>query len=205
MISTRYEAVLFDFDGVLVDSEPLHFECWNEILRPFDLAIGWDDYVSNCIGVADRAMIQAMCRVVGRDDLFPAIWERYPSKKALFRDRMVEAVPMPAATRDMLAGLGGFRLAVVSSSGRAEIEPTLEAVGVRNLFETIVTGEDVSKLKPSPEPYQTAAQRLGVTRALVVEDSAAGIASGRAAGFDVVEIPAADLTAELVRRHLGLA
>jgi HAD superfamily hydrolase (TIGR01509 family) len=199
-----YEAILFDFDGVLVDSEPLHFACWNEVLRSFALAISWDDYVLRCIGVADRAMIRALCHGVGRPDLFDSVWQRYPEKKALFRDRIIRELPMPRATRELVAEVRrSYKLAVVSSSGRLEIEPALEAAGVLDAFETLVTGEDVARLKPSPEPYQTAAARLGVTRALVVEDSEAGIASGRAAGFDVVAVPSAEAMAELVRGHLA--
>ncbi|MEZ5403250.1 MAG: HAD family phosphatase [Bryobacteraceae bacterium] len=200
-----FEAVLFDFDGVLVDSEPLHFACWNEILRPFDFQLTWDDYAANCIGVSDRAMIAALCRVAGRDDWFDPIWAEYPRKKSIFRERMVEHVPMAQDLRGLLAELGReMPLAVVSSSGRLEIEPALEAAGVRHVFRTIVTGEDVGSLKPSPEPYRTAASRLGIAHALVVEDSAAGIASGRAAGFEVLEIVHATETAGRVRHRLGL-
>lgn len=198
------EAVLFDFDGVLVDSEPVHFECWNEILRPFDLSLSWDDYEKNCIGVSDKAMIQAICRVAGRDDLFGAIWEQYPRKKEIFRERMRQSVPMPDSVKELLrCGLNGIPLAVVSSSGRLEVEGALELAGVRSAFRTVVTGEDVKNLKPSPEPYQTAAARLQIRHALVVEDSAAGIASGEAAGFEVLRIRAAAQTAESVRARLG--
>lgn len=198
-----FEAILFDFDGVLVDSEPLHYECWCEIITPHGLQLSWENYEANCIGVSDRAMIETLCRVTGRPEAFDAIWAEYPAKKALFRRRAVESVPMPQATRDVLVALESYRLAVVSSSGRAEIEPVLESAGVRQHFETIVTGDDVKRLKPSPEPYHTAAQRLGISRALVVEDSPAGIASGRAAGFEVLEIARAEEMAGLLRARLS--
>ncbi len=198
-----FEAILFDFDGVLVDSEPLHYECWCETIAPHGLELSWDNYAANCIGVSDKAMIETLCRVTGRPELFTAVWDDYPKKKALFRRRAVEKVPMPESTRALLAALpASYRLAVVSSSGRAEIEPVLEAAGVRAHFEMLVTGEDVRQLKPSPEPYQTAAARLGIARALVVEDSPAGIASGRAAGFEVLEIPHAERMPELLRTRL---
>ena len=197
-----FEAILFDFDGVLVDSEPLHYECWCEIIAPHGLVLTWENYAANCIGVSDRAMIETLCRVTGRPESFDAIWAQYPAKKTLFRRRAVENVPMPHSTRELLASLDGYRLAVVSSSGRAEIEPVLEAAGVRRHFQTIVTGEDVRELKPSPEPYRTAAARLGITRALVVEDSPSGIASGRAAGFEVLEIVEAEQMAGLLRARL---
>ena len=199
------EAILFDFDGVLVDSEPLHYECWCEIIAPHGLVLSWENYAANCIGVSDRAMIDTLCRVTGRPERFDAIWAEYPAKKALFRRRAVEQVPMPADTRDLLGSLDGYRLAVVSSSGRAEIEPVLEAAGVRRYFEILITGEDVKQLKPSPEPYRTAASRMGISRALVVEDSPAGIASGRAAGFEVIEVREAAAMAGQLRRRLDLA
>ena len=201
--TAAYQAILFDFYGVLADSEPLHYACWREILEPFGFHLTWDDYAVNCIGVADREMIHALCRLAGRDELFDPVWNRYPHKKSLFRDRMARDLPFPTATRELLAALRqDYQLAVVSSSGRMEIEPALEAAGVRPYFATLVTGEDVANWKPSPEPYQTAARRLSVDRALVVEDSDAGVASGLAAGFDVVRVASANAVAETVRQHL---
>ena len=88
---------------------------------------------------------------------------------------------LPALERD-------YSLAVVSSSACVEIEPLLRAGGLREHFGTIVGGEDVQHHKPAPDPYLLAAERLGVHRALVIEDSAAGIASGRAAGFEVLAV-----------------
>jgi beta-phosphoglucomutase len=200
-----YQAILFDFDGVLVDSEPVHFECWNLVLEPFGFRMSWDEYARNCIGVSDRAMIRALCRLAGRDDWFDAIWAEYPRKKSILRERLASNVPMTADLRSLLHDLSRLLpLAVVTSSGRLEVEPALEAAGVRKAFATIVTGEDVSRLKPDPEPYATAARRLGVRCALVVEDSEAGQASGRAAGFDVLAVPSAGRTAELVRERVGL-
>src|SRR5262249_16077652 len=81
-----------------------------------------------------------------------------------------------------------YALAVVSSSSTEEIEPMLEAGGLRQHFRTVVGGNQVKVQKPDPEPYLLAAQRLGVRRALVLEDSAAGMASGRAAGFEVLAV-----------------
>jgi beta-phosphoglucomutase len=198
-----FDAILFDFDGVLVDSEPLHYQCWCDILIRYGFRLGWDDYEKNCIGVSDKAMIRALCRIAGRDELFDSIWSDYPLKKAMFRDRIANDVPMPEETRELLLSLRGYRLAVVSSSGRQEIEPALESAGVRGAFETVVTGEDVAELKPSPEPYLTAAARLAARRPLVVEDSHAGIAAGMAAGFEVVRIPAPAETAGLVKAMLS--
>ncbi len=199
-----YEAIFFDFDGVLVDSEPLHYGCWSEVLDPHGVRMSWDEYAAYCVGVSDRALIERFCQLSGGRAEFDTLWAEYPKKKALFRDRMLADVPMPAATRRLLAGLNGYKLAVVSSSGRTEVEPPLVEAGVRDYLDTLVCAEDVARHKPAPDPYQEAARRLGVSRALVVEDSEAGQASGRAAGFDVVYIPRPERTAELVSAHLGL-
>jgi HAD superfamily hydrolase (TIGR01509 family) len=197
-----YDAILFDFDGVLVDSEPLHHECWSEVLSRFGLELSWEDYAANCIGVSDRHMVQALCGIHGRPELFDGIWELYPLKKQMFRERVRERVLMPEATRSLLGELR-MPLAVVSSSGRAEVMPPLEFAGVQERFRAIVCGDDVTRLKPDPEPYLLGARKLGARRPLVVEDSDAGCAAGRAAGFEVLRVPHADAVARLLRDQLG--
>jgi HAD superfamily hydrolase (TIGR01509 family) len=104
--------------------------------------------------------------------------------------------------RALLGELGGYRLGVVSSARGSHLYPLLEVLGLRERFDTIVCREDVTELKPSPEPYLTAARRLGVSRVLVVEDSDAGAESGRAAGFDVLMIPECSSMARLLREAL---
>jgi HAD superfamily hydrolase (TIGR01509 family) len=81
-----------------------------------------------------------------------------------------------------------YKLAIVTSSGRREVEPILEAAGLLPSLDTVVYGDDVKNHKPAPDPYRLAVKRLGITRALVIEDSFAGIASARSAGLDVLEL-----------------
>jgi beta-phosphoglucomutase len=197
-----YEAILFDFDGVLVDSEPVHFECWREVLEPFGIRLDWEVYRSRFIGISDLAMLQDLAKL-GQPPLdVEVLWREYPRKRALFRERMRDGSAITPALRDLLAGIEGMRLAVVSSSGRDEIEPILTAGGIRACFGALVCREDVTEYKPAPAPYLKAADLLDVRRALVVEDSEAGIASGKAAGFDVLEVPAAARMPDLLRAWL---
>jgi HAD superfamily hydrolase (TIGR01509 family) len=197
-----YEAILFDFDGVLVDSEPVHFECWRQVLRPFGIELDWDVYRARFIGISDLAMLEELAKLREPPVDVELLWREYPRKRALFRERMLGGSAITPAVRDLLAGLDGMRLAVVSSSGRDEIEPILTAGGIRPCFGALVCREDVTEYKPAPAPYLKAAELLEVRRALVVEDSAAGIASGRAAGFDVLEVPAASQMPALLLDYL---
>jgi beta-phosphoglucomutase len=197
-----FEAVLFDFDGVLIDSEPVHFDCWREVLRPFGLELDWQTYVEKAIGVADRAMLEMYANLctppVNPEDL----WLQYPAKKALFRERILGAEAVPEGMLDFINSINCHRLAVVTSSSRSEVGPILEHYGLMPLFPVAVFSEDVRNHKPSPEPYLLAAQRLGVSRALVVEDSDAGEQSGLAAGFQVLRVRSAAEVPEVVGRAL---
>lgn len=181
-----FDAIFFDFDGVLIDSEPVHWACWREVLLPLGVSLEWEFYRDFCIGIDDREMLEMMA---GERD-WRELWAQYPAKKELFRERMVAAPPFPetlAATLERLKG-AAYRMAVVSSSSCQEIEPLMERAGLRGYFETVVGGGDVSRHKPDPEPYLLAAKRLGVKRAVVLEDSEAGLQSGRAAGFEVLRV-----------------
>ena len=180
-----YEAIFFDFDGVLIDSEPVHWACWRDVIQPLGAELTWEFYRDHCIGIDDRDML----KMIARERDWQELWAQYPAKKQLFRERMITAPPFPStlpATLDRLKPL--YRMAVVSSSGRDEIEPLMDRAGLLGYFETVVGGGDVTKHKPLPEPYLLAASRLGVSRAVVLEDSAAGMTAGRAAGFDVLQV-----------------
>lgn len=185
-----YEALLFDFDGVLVDSEPVHWECWQEILAPFGASLDWSTYSEHCIGITDRAMLAFLCGLSDPPLDFEALWAQYPRKKRMFRDRMTRADALEPAVRDLISELRRTHLvAVVTSSANTEVEPILEAAGVLFSLDAVVYGNDVMRHKPFPDPYRLAMRRLGVERGLAIEDSRAGIESAKAAGLDVIELP----------------
>ncbi len=234
-----YDAILFDFDGVLADTEPLHCACWDEVLRPFGLSLSWDTFERQFIGVSDHELIEVFARqlAAARDfasidaisDASPAtialgsasqlgagnspaprnpeqkaapagfnpeeiqafaeIWNTYPRKKDLFRQRVVASPPILPETVDLIRSLRPkYKLAVVSSSARVEIQPPLELTEIRDCFQELVCGREAGRMKPAPDPYLKAAQLLSAKQALAVEDSEAGVASARAAGLDVVQV-----------------
>ena len=194
-----FEAILFDFDGVLLDSEPVHFACWCEALAPLGMKLAWEDYARLCIGISERDTVEVFARLQQPPAEAGRIWERYPLKKDLFRRRMVEGPPFVKGLNGFLASLApAYKLAVVSSSSRSEIEPLLERAGLRQWFGALVTNEDVTRHKPEPDAYLLAARLLNVEFPLVVEDSDSGMESARRAGFEALRIPAAARMIELV-------
>jgi len=202
--NNNYQAVLFDFDGVLVDSEPIHYECWREVLLPLGIHLDWTYYHSHFIGISDRKMAAELAAMAVPELSVDTVYAQYPRKTELLRDRMHHRLPIAPGIVDLLRNLNGYRVGVVSSSVRDEVEPVLEKGGLLSYLAVTICGGDVTKLKPDPEPYRKAAGLLNVDRVLVVEDSEAGVASGLAAGFDVLRIPKPEQTAELVRARLQL-
>ena len=188
------DAILFDFDGVLVDSEPLHWQCWREVLAPAGFDLTWDYYAAHCIGIKDDDMGQ-----LAPTRSFP---ELLAAKRDLLRQRAPAAGLVTDAVRDLLRELA-VPLAVVTSSSRLEVDPILESGGIYNCFDAFVYRESVTHLKPHPEPYQAAAAQLGARRPLVVEDSDPGVRSASAAGFDCLQIPSQPEMPRLLRARLA--
>lgn len=197
-----FDSVLFDFDGVLADSEPIHYEVWCEVLSPYGFAMDFPQYVRECVGISDRLMVQRFCDSQNPPLDFDEVYAQYPRKKARFSERMVELMPFPQATIDLLRELD-VPMAVVSSSGRNEVEPPLVQAGIRDRFGALVCGLEAGKLKPEPEPYLKGAELLGARRPLVVEDSEAGERAGRAAGFEVLRVASPHEVAPRVREMLS--
>jgi beta-phosphoglucomutase len=168
-----YDSVLFDFDGVLADTEPIHWACWVETLTPFEIELTWETYCANCIGIADLNMLVFLASL---------------SSRPIDAESLQEANPCSPETVELIRSLLDYRIAVVTSSGRLEVEPLLDGAGIRQHLGAVVFGEDVQRHKPAPDPYLLGAARLGSSRPLVVEDSDAGVASARAAGFDFVKV-----------------
>jgi beta-phosphoglucomutase len=203
MAGLSFDAILFDFDGVLVDSEPVHFAAWNAVLARFGVRMDWDKDYQQFIGRSDREMLRHFGGLADPPISFEQIWELYPAKCVEFRQRMLADFPCAAETVHLLGELASYPKAIVTSSSRSEVLPLLESAGLGHHFSTVIGSEDTILHKPDPAPYREAAQRLGAARPLVVEDSDAGETAGRAAGFEVVRVPEYCLMPELVRRRLG--
>lgn len=191
-----YDGILFDFDGVLADTERQHHESWNRTLEPLGIQFTWEEYVKHCVGVADLPLARRM--KLAEPEAAVA------QKQAYFRAALEQHPPFLQPTLEVVRQVSKIsRIAVVSSSYHSEVEPSLFRAAIHQFFEVVICGDDVQNLKPAPDIYLLAAHRLGLTHPLVVEDSDAGLAAGQAAGFEVLRVTV-DRMPQQLRSHLGL-
>ena len=182
-------AVIFDMDGVLIDSEPLH-------LRATQLALGerGSSYTEHdnraFLGATDTELFGAL-RI--RFGLAPTTAELVAAKTshlvALIRDEGRPLPGVPAVPRQIQTA--GMPLGLVSASIRPVIAAVLETVGLPQGFRVVVSGDEITRGKPAPDGYLLAARRLGVApaRCLAVEDSRNGVLAAKAAGMTAAAVP----------------
>ncbi len=182
-------AVLFDFDGVLADTENAHVVAWE---RTFAV-MGWSVPPEVCARAAeedDRAFLQTLFEERGIHDGAVDGWvER---KQAITRELLSESPWIYPGAAALVDGLRreGVRLAVVSTSWRENLEAVLGPAGLLAAFERIVSKEDVRQTKPDPEAYLEALARLDLPahRVMALEDSPSGLAAARGAGITAIAV-----------------
>jgi len=178
--------ILFDFDGVIVDSEKLHWAAFNTVLAAQDRTVSWPEYVETLIGFDDRDAFRHLFPTLGKIELN----ERIIQKAAAFQNLLESdgAAALPGAVELIQTLSGKLPIAICSGALREDILPIIGKLGVEDAFDTIVTAEDTPASKPDPAPYRLAAKRLGITNGLAIEDTPAGIASAKGAGLKVLAV-----------------
>ncbi|MFZ2223740.1 MAG: HAD family phosphatase [Candidatus Deferrimicrobium sp.] len=195
----RPEAVLFDFDGILVDSEPMHHRAFTEVLDPLGMGFTWQEYVETYMGFDDRDSFREAFRSkgIGLDDATLA--KLVAAKSRAFLEGIRGGVTAYPGAVSMIESLGtaGRPLALCSGALRSDIEPILEQLGIFRRFDVIVSADDVRRSKPDPESYALAYRRLSETcpraltvpgKSFAVEDTPAGIRSAKGAGLRVLAV-----------------
>lgn len=208
-ISSALTAVIFDCDGVLVDTEPLHYEAFQEVLRPLGLGYDYAYYLEHYIGFDDRDAFAEAFREAGRtldDAALISLMEAKAEALSTIASRGISSFP---GVVDLVHELARHKvpLAVASGSLRHEVEAFTRALGIREAFSFLVAADDVSRSKPDPETYLLVLARLGEQlgmseldsrSCIAIEDTPAGIRSAREAGIYVIGVansyPASDLS-----------
>ena len=188
-----FRAYLFDLDGTVADTMPLHFVCWNEALGLHGCSLDERQFFA----LAGIPVVQTIELLNQQHGLKMPARELAEYKEGLFLERLTELKPVEAVVAHVHEAHGRIPLAIVSGSPRASILNSLRLLGLTERFEVIVGAEDYTHGKPDPEPFLTAAARLGVAPAdcLVFEDAELGIQAAEAAGMKWVKVPQPALSA----------
>ena len=209
-------AVLFDFNGVIVDDEPVHFQLFQKVLAEDGVKLGKKDYYSKYLGMDDYDCFGTAARDAGHSADAAQV-QKWIDKKSKYYDEEMEAnTPFVPGVLDFIRALAEKHyLGIVSGALRREIEMMLTRGGVRDLFSAIVAAEDIEKGKPDPEGYDrgmrlinrdcvASADLLLPAECLVFEDSIWGIQAATAAGMPSVALTTSFGAADLPGAKLYL-
>ena len=187
------EAIVFDFDGVIVDSEPLHYQAFVLVGKSIGFEFTYEQYLARFIGFDDRDAFRLMLLEAEQDPTDQRVAELCKVKQSAF-DAVVAAAAQGGGQGLAIPGAlalidevheAGLPRAIASGATRADIDLMLGLLGRSDRFEVIVTADDVAQSKPDPASYALAARRLGIDPAncLAIEDTKAGLMSARDAGM----------------------
>ena len=205
------QAIVFDFDGVIADSEPLHLKALQQVLAEEGVVLDGDEYFARYLGYDDVGAFAALARDRGlpwNDRHVAALVARKGAKlQALLA---ADAVLFPGAAEFVRAAAAEVPVAIASGALRHEIVQIVEAAGLRQQFTTIVASGDTPQSKPSPAPYLLAFKQLrdetqrplDARRCVAIEDSVWGLESARGAGLRCVGVTSSYPAAELVGAEL---
>jgi beta-phosphoglucomutase len=179
----NYKAVLFDMDGVIVDSEPLHVAAFQATLKNYGHDLTDEQYKQHFAGRTDEAGFKQYFDFIDETVELPVIMDE--KAKAYLELAADQLVPYPGVI-EFIRDLAEHKvpLALVTGSLRVEAEVTLKAFGITDLFNAIIAAEDTSQSKPNPEGYLKGAKALGFEPAdcIVIEDAPSGVKAASAAG-----------------------
>jgi HAD superfamily hydrolase (TIGR01509 family) len=182
-----YQALLFDLDGTLAETDSLHLPTWVDVLHPYGIEVDEEFYRERISGRSNSKIVE---------DLLPALSTEEgrrlaDAKEASFRERAGELEPLPGLLDFLREGQrSGLRLVLVTNAPEANVEAILLALELKEFFDEVVLSDEVGPVKPDPAPYRAALDRLNVLpeEALAFEDSTSGIASAVGAGIPTVGI-----------------
>jgi HAD superfamily hydrolase (TIGR01509 family) len=183
----EFRAYLFDCDGTIADSMPLHYIAWKKVLGEWNCA--YDEKLHYAWG--GRPTTEIIAALNARDGLEMPVEETAQRKEQYYFDLLSQLEPVPEVLEQIEAGHGRIPMAVVSGSNRESVVKSLSTIGLLDKFDTIVSSEDYERSKPAPDAYLVAAARLGVAPhdCLVFEDTPVGVQAATAAGMAWVRVP----------------
>jgi beta-phosphoglucomutase-like phosphatase (HAD superfamily) len=185
------KAILFDHDGTLVDSEPVHFRMWASVLARYGVTLSEQQYVAHYAGVPNPASAVDLVRRFNLGETPAALVD---AKHVATKEFLLgSAFPLMTGVLAAVAEFRrvGLKLAVVTGAGANGVHATLRANDLQHHFATIVCGDDVRASKPAPDCYLLALERLGLHAAdcLAIEDTQHGLQAAHSAGIRCLALP----------------
>lgn len=173
-------------DGVLVDSEPVHIEAWNDVFAEFDLNFEME-WFHQWIGVSDKNFTGQIIEQYKLPTLADTLLQ---SKRSVFENKIALGVAAHKGVKEALPLLHKYGLAVATSSNRSGAMLSLTGTGLLPFFKDVITADDVVNHKPHPDCYLKAVESLGFSpsECICIEDSAAGIKAAKTAGLFVIGV-----------------
>ena len=184
-------AVIFDFDGVLADTETMHLAAFQEVFRGRGWTLDRAAYFDRYLGYDDRDLVSAFAKDSGLELAAADLRHIVAEKTRTYEQRLIEGrVTFPTAAPAIARLRSHFALAIASGSLVAEITAILRPAGLDAAFSAIIGADSVPRSKPAPDAYAAAVTQLGVRpeAALAIEDSRWGLASARQAGLSTIAI-----------------
>ena len=196
----KYKAILFDMDGVLIESEFLMRHAAIQALAEYGIAAKHDDFLE-FTGMGEDKFVGGVAEKYGHTYTFDMKEKAYD----YFGQQVKEMAHVPDGVKEMLLALKdkGFTMAVCSAADLRKVRYNIQAIGVdESIFSALVTGSDVARKKPFPDIYLEGARRIGMDPkdCLVIEDAISGIQAAHAAGMDAVGVPTTFSKEELAQR-----
>ncbi|MDY6784660.1 MAG: HAD family phosphatase [Cyanobacteriota bacterium] len=194
------KAVLFDFNGIIINDESIHAELVSDILLGENLRVSPEDYQEVCLGRSDRACFKELLAARGRFADDTALAQLIDRKAQAYRQRLETLEELPLyPVESFLSALeqSGVAIALVTGALRVEVEAILTRASLANYFSCIVAGDEIASSKPDPYGYLLAVERLGRAfpalnlapkNCLAIEDTFAGIEAAKNAGMQVVGV-----------------
>lgn len=200
-----YKAVLFDMDGVIVDSEPLHVAAFQATLKNYGHSLSGEQYKQHFAGRTDEAGFRQYFDYIGETVELPVVMdEKAKVYLGLAADQLTPYPGVLEFIRDLAAR--EVRLALVTGSLRAEADVVLRTFNLTDIFSTVIAAEDVTHGKPSPEGYLKGARGLNVGPAdcIIIEDAPSGVQAAKAAGIRCVAVTNTHTKEELADAGLAI-
>lgn len=194
------KAILFDWNGVVIDDEQIQCDAYKEVMKPYDVELTNDGYYAR-MGMNDRVFVASVFEEAGKTPTDDEITAVVTAKTAKWRETVTKRVPLFDGVENFVRKCAEeFDLGIVSMAKREEIDHVLDLTGLRECFSVILSSEDIATYKPDPACYREGFRQIDASRTgrgdhalvhsecLVIEDSIAGVKAGRAADLPVLGV-----------------